>query len=500
MKYSHVSAAAFVAVALLLVLTSSPAFAARTAAVPQTHAEMTVYDAYPGVSGMLAYYQFDESGGTLASDSSGNGRDLTLYGETGFVLGVAGNALLLPGLDSAYARRDLNDHVFDFGASDFTIELFVKFNRFEHEQTLVEKWYGSDGPGWTLTCIGSNLLRFAITRGGITTNYDVNPGFVTDRWYRLAVVREGTHLRILRDGSVILDQPISAAIDDVNMPLLIGRRNEHDTRSFPLDGLIDEVIIWGLAPTSDALGIPTSGDAGYQGVVFTYTMAAVPGILSIVPGEQWSNYVGAAQFHVPYTLKNVVLKKTTPEIIQCADVFPARTVSQQGTPNIRLWWPLMYETAGTTWTLTILYGTSDPWDDDGDGPNPAGYVHTEEWKWLLETDIPHMQLMLDLLHELPFGLDEVPLISDEALFSVLEGKLDGIQTLVDNKKLTDAGLLLGDFEMEVMDACILSSPRTPRPTGPGTGIANTIENPACCKLMADAEYVGIDLGIFQPTK
>ena len=493
-------ALALLTMILLLALTSSAAFAARTAAVPQTHAEMTVYDAYLGVSGMLAYYQFDESGGTLASDSSGNGRDLTLFGETGFVPGVAGNALLLPGLDSAYARRDLDDHVFDFGASDFTIELFVKFNRFEHEQTLVEKWYGSDGPGWTLTCIGSNLLRFAITRGGIMTNYDVNPGFVTDRWYRLAVVREGTHLSILRDGSVILDQPISAAIDDVNMPLLIGKRNEHDTRSFPLDGLIDQVVIWALARTSDALGIPTSGDAGYQGVVTTYAMAAVPGILSIVPGEAWANYVKAAQLHVDYTLKNVVLKKTTPSIIQCADVFPAKTISQQGTPSIRLWWPMMYETAGTVWTLDILYGTPAPWDDDGAGPNPAGYVHREEWKWILETDIPHMQLTLDLFHQLPFGLDEVPLISDETLFSALNGKLDGIRTLVDDKKFTDAGLLLGDFEMEVMDACILVSPARPKPTGPGTGIANTLENPACCKLMADAEYVGKSLGIFQPTK
>ncbi len=229
-------------------------------------------------------------------------------------------------------------------------------------------------------------------------------------------------------------------------------------------------------------------------------ISASPGVLSIVPGQAWANYVKAAQLDVEYTLKNVVLKKTTPEIIQCADVFPANTISQQGTPNIRLWWPLMYETAGTTWTLNILYGTSVPWDDDGAGPNPTGYVHRDEWKWILETDIPHMQLMLDLFHELPFGLDEVPLISDEALFSVLEGKLAEIRMLVDNKKMTDAGLLLGDFEMEVMDACIVVSPAKPKPTGPGTGIANTIENPACCKLMADAEFVGKSLGIFQPAK
>lgn len=244
--------------------------------------------------------------------------------------------------------------------------------------------------------------------------------------------------------------------------------------------------------------------AGYLGTEED-VIDAVPGVLSITPGENWSNFVGAAQEvpAVPFTIKNVVLCKEHPSIIQCADVFPAGIICQQGTPNIRLWWPLMYEVPGTCWTLTILYGTSAPFDDDGpNGPNPPGYVHTEVWKWCVDANLDSMEDLLDLFHELPFGTDEVPLISDEVLFPVLQEKIEAISDAVDATPPDNvtAGLILGDFEMEVMDACIPTSPLTPAPTGPGTGIAQTEENPACCKLLADAEFVGFDLGILQPKK
>jgi len=229
-------------------------------------------------------------------------------------------------------------------------------------------------------------------------------------------------------------------------------------------------------------------------------ITAVPGVLSIVPGTNWSNFIGAAQAQVAYTIKNVVLQKQTPSIIQCADVFPAKLISQQGTPNIRLWWPLMYEVPGTTWTLTILYGTGVPYDDDGPGPNPAGYVHTEVWQWQVDATLDSLQSLMALFHELPFGLDEVPLISDEVLYPILQAKIDAVKAAVEAQDAVTAGLVLGDFEMEVMDACIATSPMSPCPTGPGTGIANSLENPACCKLMADAEYIGFDLGILLPAK
>lgn len=250
----------------------------------------------------------------------------------------------------------------------------------------------------------------------------------------------------------------------------------------------------------DSQGVDVS-DMGHSGTGGD-VISAVPGVFKIIPGENWRNFVAAAQMGIPYTLKNVTLVKETPSVIQCADVFPAKHVGQQGTPNIRTWWPLMYEIPGTTWALTIAYGTSQPWDDDGFGPRQPGYFHSETWRWMVDANLDSMKDVLALFHELPFGLDEVPLISDEVLYPQLIAKLDAVASALEGPMPDPlaAGQILGDFEMEVQDACIVVSPRTPRQTGPGTGIANTLENPACCKLMADAEYVGINLGVFQTVK
>ncbi len=241
-------------------------------------------------------------------------------------------------------------------------------------------------------------------------------------------------------------------------------------------------------------------DMGYAGVGWD-AITVVPGVLAIDPGPAWSNYIKAAQEGVPYAVKNVVLRKQTPTPIQCADVFPSRLVQQQGTPNIRLTWPLMYEVAGTTWTLTILYGTTQPYDDDGTGPNPAGYVHTEIWQWQAEVTLDSLKSVLVLLHQLPFGTSQTPLISDEILYETLQSQLEEVAAAkVIANDLVAAGLALGQFEMILMDGCLAVPPSRPNSTGPGTGVAQTAENPACCKLLTDAEFLGFNLGIYQPKK
>jgi len=228
------------------------------------------------------------------------------------------------------------------------------------------------------------------------------------------------------------------------------------------------------------------------------TITAVPGVLCIDPGLDWSNFIDAPSTVGPF-IKNVTLTKVTGSTGQCSDVFPVTTVNQQGTPNIRTWWPLMYELPGTTWTLTVFYGTRLAYKDDAN-PTNAAYAHTEVWTFAVDATVTSMENELALFHEIPFGKDEVGLISDEVLFPVLEDNLAGVAEDLANADLFDGGLLLSDFEMEVSDACITSSPLFPDPTGTRTGIANTDENPACCKLLADSEFVGFKYNLFQTAK
>lgn len=229
-------------------------------------------------------------------------------------------------------------------------------------------------------------------------------------------------------------------------------------------------------------------------------ISAVPGILAIDPGPNWENFIGAAQEGVPYTIKNVTLTKECPEYVQCNGIFPTGTITQQGTPNIRLWWPLMYEVPSCRFTLTILYGTPVLFDDDEGGPNPPAWVHVEQWVWHVDTDLQRLSLLLELFHELPFGLDEVPLVSDEPLYDELQDLIADAIVAFENYNTAEAASFLTEFELEVMDACIGVSPEFPNPTGPGTGIAQTEENPACCKLLVDVEYILQTTGIGQPAR
>ncbi len=227
-------------------------------------------------------------------------------------------------------------------------------------------------------------------------------------------------------------------------------------------------------------------------------ITASPGVLQIVPGPSWSNFKQADQLCRESPLKNVVLTKQTPSFIQCSEVFAPHRVTQRGTSNIRLWWPLMYEAPGTLWTLNIQYGTGTAVLFPGE--TSSGFFHNDVWRWRIETDLEHIGLLMDLFHEVPFGTDEVPLISDEGLYARGKLLLAAAESRYKASDNAGAAEALSEFELMVSDACISSSPMQPLPRGAGTGVAQTSENPACCKLLIDIEYVAKKLGIFVSNK
>lgn len=240
--------------------------------------------------------------------------------------------------------------------------------------------------------------------------------------------------------------------------------------------------------------IPAVKYTGFGGLVAA-DKAAIPGFFDIEPGLNWKNFVTAAKVGQIYTLKSVVLVKTTPQPIQCSEVFMAHKVTQTG-QGIRLHWPLAYETPGAIWTLTILYGTKYPWIDGSvPGQTVGSVVHQDVWTWKLDVTWDSISDVLVLFHEFPFGLDEVPLISDEVLYPQLQSLISAAKAAQMAGNTAQAAMYLSDFELDVADACIASSPTNPDPTGLGTGIAQTDENPACCKLLVDVEFIFAKYGI-----
>jgi hypothetical protein len=198
------------------------------------------------VTDLEGYWRFGGDGG----DASGNSRDVSLEGGVGFGDGLFDQALDLPNDVTKYAVRPMNDTAYDFGSGDFTIQLWVNYYSMGAEQVAIEKWSGSGGPGWTLTKLGSNVLRFHLDSSLVIDSYSVpnTPGV----WHYWTMRRSGGSLEMRFDNELVASREIGgySAVPSTN-PLLIGRRNAADGRGFQMNGRMDEVAIWRRALSDD---------------------------------------------------------------------------------------------------------------------------------------------------------------------------------------------------------------------------------------------------------
>lgn len=185
------------------------------------------------------------------------GHDCLLRGDATFAEGLVGQAFSLDGDSDFVEVPDAPE--LNFGTGDFTVALWVRFNRFEHAQVIIEKLIHGDVPlpGWGLTWLGERRLSFLLFGApGVASEPSVVP---VGTWIHLAVRRSGNVLSISRDGAPLAsgDGPMEW---NVNSPcsLKIGHRgNPNDTPSseswqelYP-DGQVDEVMLFNRA-LSDA--------------------------------------------------------------------------------------------------------------------------------------------------------------------------------------------------------------------------------------------------------
>jgi Concanavalin A-like lectin/glucanases superfamily/PEP-CTERM motif len=224
---------------------------------------------------LTAYYPFDGNG----NDASGNGYNLTLYGGVGFASGLFGQALNPNGDDAQYAARPVSDSAFDFGSNNFTVSIWVNFNSTSGEQTMIEKWTGAGGPGWTLTKPSDNSLRFATSFDGSGILNSAPLTITAGVWNDIVVRRDGSSWTLDYDGQVVATATSAATIASSSNPLLIGRRDAGDGRDFSVNGRIDEAAIWNGA-LSDA-NVSTLWNGG-TGTPANQILTSVPEPSSVV--------------------------------------------------------------------------------------------------------------------------------------------------------------------------------------------------------------------------
>ena len=201
--------------------------------------------------GLVSYWPFDGTGG----DAVG-GLPLRLNGGIGFSGGLFGQSLNFPNDATRFADRTINDAALDFGAGDFTVQVWAIFNGSTNQQMLFERW-GAAGPGWTFSRLSDGSLQWNSSPSALLTTA---PLAITDRvWHQLIVRRRGSSFALFFDGVSVATTTSAVAIPSSLRPLILGRQYNGQ---LPLDGRLDEFAVWSRALTDAEITGIYNGGAG----------------------------------------------------------------------------------------------------------------------------------------------------------------------------------------------------------------------------------------------
>lgn len=177
----------------------------------------------------------------------------------------------------------------EIAAQSYTVEGFFRFERvpvLSEEMTLLSKYRtDTDNRSWRLYLTGPDaggLLKFSTSTDGTLADVVDVHGFpfipITNRWYHIAVERDGTTSRLFIDGQQVgIDQTDSRTYFDSNAAVAISGRMDGATTvaaNSGLEGWVDGVrFTIGLAryggnfaPPTSALPTDVSGDPDYNSV------------------------------------------------------------------------------------------------------------------------------------------------------------------------------------------------------------------------------------------
>ena len=205
------------------------------------------------IEGLVGYWNFNEGTGTIIHDSSGNGNNGTINGDSQWVNGVNGTGLLFNGEDIV----EISDN-WILNPSQITICCWVKFNRLAYgpgnsgadSQVMICKDGDRTSGEYHLSQGGSNSSSFWI---GYEIGEYWNGNYVkglypleTDYWYFITGTYDGNTMKLYLNGDILASKHVGNISFGNDKPLYFSYNN---VSSFPyyLDGVLDEVRIYNNA-------------------------------------------------------------------------------------------------------------------------------------------------------------------------------------------------------------------------------------------------------------
>jgi len=220
-------------------------------------------------NGLVGYWKFDESSGTSASDSGGNGNTGTLKNGTTTCYGGDCPNWINGKYDKAIKFDGVNDYVDCGNDSSLIISDYITIEAWIKPQPNQEYcWDGKKGNYGVAASVnnytGSTIWSWQLRYGAPTTCYlgfqfngnpegakwvTVGQNLTAGEWYHVVGTFNGTHIKSYLNGTLIETDQISAISTNPNNKILIG--NEGWANYF--NGTIDEVKIYNRVLTADEI-------------------------------------------------------------------------------------------------------------------------------------------------------------------------------------------------------------------------------------------------------
>lgn len=208
-----------------------------------------------------AWWKFDETTGSLAADSSGNGRAAAVVGAS-WTPGKFDGSLSFDGAgDYAYLTDTQAGGAtgtgLDIGTRDWTVAAWIKTTSSGMVATKMDFVGGSNPDGWGLAVSGNGTVGAVLTKSnGSTVNIFAGDGATVNdgQWHHIAAVfnRAGSLIRYvdgLATGTRYSLSALNGQSIDNTKQLRIGARDQAGDEIY-FNGLIDDVRIFPNALTA----------------------------------------------------------------------------------------------------------------------------------------------------------------------------------------------------------------------------------------------------------